>query len=78
MKLYKVTCRGMHSGLVSNQKHGVAYVVADDPQRAYAAVRSSLDTRDLGFASERALQSVELIAEASVYPECGFALYMVA
>lgn len=75
MKLYKVTCRGMHGGLASNTAHGIAYAVADDPNRAYLAVRSSLDERDLGFAHERELRSVELIAEASYFPGCGMVLY---
>ena len=76
MKLYKVTRRGMTSGLGSGQAYGVAYVVAEDPERAYRTVRASLDTRDLGFSSDRELSSVELIAEAAPYPGCGTILYL--
>ncbi len=76
MKLYRVTCRGMTSGLGNSQTYGVAYVVADNPERAYRAVRASLDTRDLGFANERELRSVELIAEDAPYPGCGTILYL--
>ena len=76
MKLYKVTCRGMTAGLGSDQAYGMAYVVADDPERAYRAVRASLDTRDLGFATDREMRSVELIAEAAPYPGCGTILHL--
>lgn len=76
MKLYKVTCRGMRAGIGNNQAHGVAYVVADDPERAYRTLRNSLDRRDLGFTEERELLSVELLAEAADYPACGHALYL--
>lgn len=76
MKLYKVTCRGMTSGLGSAQAYGVAYVVADDPERAYRTVRAALDTRDLGFTDDREMRSVELIAEDAPYPSCGTVLYL--
>ena len=76
MKLYKVICRGMHGILGNDTAYGIAYVVAEDPNRAYRAVRASLDTRNLGFAHERELLSVELLAEATVYPSCGTILYL--
>lgn len=71
-KLYRVTCRGMTYG---DRPHGVAYVVAGNPDEAYKKVRASLDERNLGFANERELDKVELLAEAGNYPECGRVLY---
>ena len=75
-KLYRVTCQGMNYGLSGKFAHGVAYVVAFDPEDAYLMLRESLDNRDLGFSSERELKMVELIAEVGDYPACGAALYI--
>jgi hypothetical protein len=74
-KLWKVTCRGMHGGIADNAAHGIAYVVADDPEEAYRKVRDSLDKRDLGFSKERELSKVELLAAEANYPDCGHTLY---
>ena len=76
LKLYRVTCRGMHGGMASSQAHGIAYVVAEDSAAAYRKVRAALDSADLGFAQERALDKVELIAEDADYPECGHKLLL--
>lgn len=76
LKLYKVTCRGMHGGLASNMAHGVAYVVATDTAKAYGLVRNHLEAKDLGFARDRELESVELIAEDYDYASCGFRLFL--
>lgn len=75
MKLYRITCRGMHGGLGATP-HGIAYVVAADAESAYRAVRESLDKRNLGFTSDRSLQSIELMAEQGDYPSCGHSLYI--
>ena len=74
-KLYRVTCRGMHGGIVSDVAHGVAYVVAENASEAYKRVRDSLDKRNLGFRKEREMEKVELLAEEADYPECGICLY---
>lgn len=71
-KLWKVTCRGMTCG---DNPHGVAYVVAADPAEAYKKVRASLDERQLGFAKERELDKVELLAAEGDYHECWYTLY---
>lgn len=76
IKLFRVTCRGMHNSLGSGQTHGIGYVVAENPQRAYECMRKSLDDRKLGFHSERELLTIELIADASEYPACGVTLYL--
>ena len=75
MKLWKVTCRGMHGGLGSSVAHGIAYVVAEDAAQAYKKVRTSLDERNLGFSKERELNKIELLAGEGDYPECGYTLY---
>lgn len=76
MKLWKVTCRGMLSGLGTSHAHGIAYVVAENSDLAYRQLRTSLNKRDLGFTHERELGKVELIAAEGEYPECGITLYL--
>lgn len=70
LKLFKVTCQGMH------HSHGMAYVVARDAEEAYQCVRQRLDAEGLGFAKEREMQTVELMAEDSDYPLCERRLYV--
>lgn len=72
MNLYLVTCRGMNG----QNQDGIAYVVAPDPTTAYRVLRHYLDKEDLGFASDRALASVELLAEDGEVTECGRRLFM--
>ena len=72
MKLFRVTCRGMHRG----DSHGIAYAVAKNADDAYQLVRADLDKRDLGFLDEREMEKVELIAEATNYPRCKCKLYV--
>jgi hypothetical protein len=57
-------------------RYGEAYVVADGPTQAYQLVRNDLNARDLGFDHDRALESVELVAEDHSDPECGVRLYL--
>ena len=77
MKLWLVECRGMTYSIAgSGNVHGRAYVIAEDPQAAYAKLRAYLDKKDLGFTHERELASVELIADASEYPSCGTQLFL--
>ena len=67
--LYKVTCRGMTNTACGTQAaHGIAYVVARNPDEAYKKLRKYLDEKDLGFRKERDLDKVELVAEAIDYP----------
>lgn len=68
--LFRVTLRGMRDS------YGVSYVVAGDAGEAYDRVLNEMNDRDLGFAKERALDKVELIAEAGQYPTCGTILYL--
>jgi hypothetical protein len=56
--------------------HGVAYVVAENPDAAYTKLRESLDKRNLGFPKDREMHTVELIAATGDYPACGHSLYV--
>lgn len=70
MNLYRVTCRGLQP------ENGVAYVVADDPAKAYEKVRADLNNRDIGFPSDRELSKIELLAQDAEYPDCKTRLYL--
>lgn len=74
-KLYKVTCRGMHGGIGTDTAHGIAFVVAENPDEAYKRVKERLDDRKLGFDKDRELSCIELIAEQTEFPKCGYILY---
>ena len=74
MNLYRVTLRGMHIDLEVASIHGISYVVASGPDRAYDLVRADLNKRDIGLSKDRALQTVDLLAQNVEYPECGYRL----
>lgn len=74
-KLFRVTCKGMHGGIGSDVAHGIAYVVANNSDEAYLKVRASLDKQNFGFQKEREMERVELLAEETNYPNCGYCLY---
>ena len=48
--------------------HGIAYVVAPNPDAAYGMVKDHLDRNNIGFINERKLHSVEVLAEHCTYP----------
>lgn len=73
-KLYLVKLCGMQAS-VSGPAYGFAYVVATDAAEAYRKVRERLDSKDLGFAKDREMQTVTLLAEATDYPDCSVILY---
>ena len=73
--LYLVICKGMQSNIGGSTAHGIAHIIAPDPTTAYKILRKSLDERGLGLTRERELHSIELIASASEYPDCGIRLY---
>lgn len=76
MKLYKVTCRGMTTGIGSDMVHGVAYAVAEDSAEAYEMVRQYLVDEQIGFDTDREMRSVELLADEATYPRCSYRLYL--
>jgi len=74
-KLYRVTMRGALNWSGTQGSHGVSFVMARESNEAYNIVRADLGRRDLGFANDRELKCVELIAEDTEYPDCGTRLY---
>ena len=72
MKLYKVVIKGGFQPVGTDYHQ--AYVIADNTDEAYNLYLNFLETHDVLFESERVLQSVELLAEESDYPDCGILL----
>lgn len=72
--LYKVRLRGMKGSYPVT--YGVSYVVANDADSAYRKVREYLDEKKIGFTRDRTLESIELVAEATAYPDTGIILYL--
>lgn len=71
-KLFKVKLRGFE---IDRTEYSTCYVIATHPTEAYEVVKKYLDEQDLGFEEERALQSIELIAEDDEFPECDHRLF---
>jgi len=69
--LYKVTVVGF---LGKPIKHSM--VLATDPTTAYDKVRAFLDAKNYGFAEDRELQSIELIASESWYTATPHQLFL--
>jgi len=76
-RLYGVRLVGLHGSLGSDTDRGDAYVVANNPDEAYKAVRAFLDHEDLGFEHERQLDLVKLLAEEGRYPRTKYPLFIV-
>ncbi len=77
MKLYLIKLKGMSSMLLTGSvTYGVAYVVAEDATKAYETVRQYLDKENIGFAGEREMYSVQLLADTAQYPLCKIKLYL--
>jgi len=74
-KLYLVTLRGMTTNS-TGVAYGTSYVVAENSDEAYKKVRKFLDDDDVGFAKDRELHSVELLAENYQYTDTGCILYL--
>lgn len=74
-KLYRVTLRGMtynSTGVI----HGVSYVIAKDSDTAYKKLREHLDKKNIGLSKDRALDKIELVAEAYEYTETKTVLFL--
>lgn len=69
-KLWRVNLRS------HMERYNPSYVVAPDAAEAYRTVRDDLDKRDYGFAKDRELLSVELVAEDYEYTETGNRLFL--
>lgn len=74
MKLYRVTLQGMTYSS-SGPVYGVSYVVAENADKAYEAVKEFLDKENLGFSKDRRLAKVELIADTKQYGESDYMLF---
>jgi len=73
-KLFKVNLRGLTTG--TGIKYGESYVIARDCQKAYDMIKRFLETEGIGFAKDRELESVELLAEDDKYNDCGHILFI--
>ena len=67
MNLYRVMLNGMYRA---------SYVVAPNAEMAYLEVRAYLTMHDIGEPEDRALKTVELLAEDNEYSECGTRLFI--
>lgn len=56
--------------------HGIAYVIADNPDMAYSILRTYLDNESLGYPKDREMDEIKLIADSSKYPECNRKLFI--
>jgi len=65
-KLFLVKCRGMQHN-TTDVSYGIAYVIADNAHKAYCKLRDYLDKSGLGFAKDRELDSVTLLADSYEY-----------
>ena len=74
-KLYIVTLKGMRFSYSGNIVRGISYVIAENPDEAYKKVRNYLDKKDIGYAGERTLEKIELIAEDYEYTFTGHLLF---
>jgi non-ribosomal peptide synthetase component E (peptide arylation enzyme) len=61
-KLYRVTLKGMIFMSIGI-RFGCSYVVAKSSDEAYQKVKTYLDSQQIGFAKDRVLDKVELIAD---------------
>jgi hypothetical protein len=82
-KLYRVQLKGMKGsfigtcyGMPIGTCYGMPYVVATNPTDAYKIVQEYLDKTNLGFRSEREMDSITLLAEEGDYPDCRFQLFI--
>jgi hypothetical protein len=74
LKLYRVKLKGMCDTI--NTAYGNPYVVADNPTQALEKVQEYLNKRDLGFSSDREMDTIELLAEEGDYPECKIQIFL--
>ena len=74
MKLYRVKLTGLNG--YNSIGAGISYVIAEDSGKAYQKVRKFLDYQDYGFAKDREMDKIELIAEDCEYPDIGTMLFL--
>jgi len=74
VKLYRIKLTGLND--YNGVGAGISYVIAEDSEKAYQKVRKFLDDEDYGFAKEREMDKIELIAEDCKYPDIGTMLFL--
>lgn len=67
-KLYEVKTRFTPSFIGTD--HSTFYVVADNPDTAYQMVQHHLEQRNIGTWNDREMESVTLLAEETIHPNC--------
>ena len=73
-KLYRVKLKGLSNSTGVNLQN--SFVVANSLTEAYAKVRAWLDEHDYGFKDDRALDSIELLAEDYEFSEVRTRLFL--
>ena len=74
LKLYKVVLRGCRNPV--GVDYHTSYTVAKNTDDAYLAVRSHLENGNLFFAEDRALHTIELMAEDCDFTETHTRLFL--
>jgi len=62
MKLYRINLRGYC--------FKEYYAVAEDSAKAYEKVRAYLDKNNLAFEKDREMETITLLADETLYPDC--------
>jgi hypothetical protein len=75
-KLYKVTLKGMTCSTAGSIAYGESYVIAEDETKAYNKVKDFLDENYIGFSYDRALATIEVLAEDDRYTDYGHLLFL--
>jgi len=73
MNLYRVKLKGMKSAVLGIS-YGDSFVVANDPTEAYQKIREYLDNEDIGFMSDRVLETIEFLASED--PRCKRGIFL--
>ena len=74
MKLFRVNLTGLNN--ITGVNLQSSYVIAEDANLAYEKVRKYLDEKDYGFRDDRAMESVQLLAEDYEYTETRVRLFL--
>jgi hypothetical protein len=74
MRLYKVKICGGYSSNSTN--YNEVYVIAEDPTSAYEQYREFLDDNGICYEEDRALESIQLIADSDCYGNCKHLLFL--
>jgi len=76
MNLYRVKLKGMTNIMAGQTAHGYPYVLADNPTEALQKVQDELTRLDIGFMSDRVMDSITLLAEDKIHSVTRFRLFL--